>query len=186
MVYDTFIFLLFIYFIFSITLRQKIVSGKPRKFGSEGILSATFFIKIPHYDCCFVSLEYLNYLTFKWIPLIIASCTQSNLSLNKKKWILMVFVANNLWNISNVNKICKIRANIPPVFPYLNNLQANWFLFVTITKLLSSKKGEILWKGLKWICKHFEIYRRKDFLKAPVFRTFSKLFIIELVQGNAH
>ena len=38
---------------------------KPRKLEIEGTLSAIFVTKTPRYDCCFVSLMQLIYMTLK-------------------------------------------------------------------------------------------------------------------------
>ena len=63
-----------------------------------------------------------------------------------------------LWQV--MFKIFKILTNhtseYPPSFPYLKP-------FVTISKLLSSKSGEIFCGGLKWMCKLFKINGQKDF-----------------------
>ena len=52
-------------------------------------------------------------------------------------------MSRDIWNISNMNEIYEIKANIP-YFPYLKNLQPIDPWFVTITKQLDRSK--ILWK----------------------------------------
>ena len=49
-------------------------------------------------------------------------------------------MSRDIWNISNMNEINEIKANIP-YFPYLQAIDP-WF--VTITKKLDG--GKILWK----------------------------------------
>ena len=68
--------------------------GKLRKLGTEEILSAIFFMKIPLYDCCLKLKRKIE-----------------------KKFDLNGFLtATNILNISNLNEIREIRANIPLCF----------------------------------------------------------------------
>ena len=57
----------------------------PRKPEIEGALSAIFVIKAPRYDCSFVSLMQLIYVTFKWVSLSIFPWTRLNLNLEIKR-----------------------------------------------------------------------------------------------------
>ena len=48
-----------------------------------------------------------------------------------------------------MEKVCEIRARIPPPFPYTKHLQAIDPLFVTITKLSSNEIRKTFCEGLK-------------------------------------
>ena len=65
-------------------------------------------------------------------------------------------MASNNWNISNMNEIYEIKANISQKY-----MQAVGSLFVTITKPLNSKIRETFW--LKWMYKLLEIDKPKAF-----------------------
>ena len=52
---------------------------------------------------------------------------------------------------------------ISPFFPYLKHLQAIDPSFVAITKSLRKTIEDTFCKGLKWLCKFFEIVDKKIF-----------------------
>ena len=60
-------------------------------------------------------------------------------------------MANNVLNISDMNKVCAIRENTPSISLF------------EITILSSNEIREIFCEGLKWICKLFEINVQWDF-----------------------
>ena len=84
-----------------------------------------------------------------------------------------------------MNKVCKIKVNIPLRFLFLKHLQAIDSSFVTIIKPLSKHIGETFWGGVKLICTFFDTDGQKDFYNPPIFSKSSKHFFIRLVQGNS-
>ena len=87
-------------------------------------------------------------------------------------------MASNIWNISNISKICTIIANIPSSFPYLKHLQAINFWFVTITKPLSNRHSCVV--STLWINVEIVFIRRS---KKSDFR-FLRLCNTDLMQRS--
>ena len=71
-------------------------------------------------------------------------------------------MTNNVWNITNIDKVCEIRANTPS-FLYLRHFQAIDTSFLTITKLSSNGIRETFCEELKWMCELFETNVQQDF-----------------------
>ena len=67
-----------------------------------------------------------------------------------------------LWQVTfKIFKILRNHARLERIPPYVSLFET--FAFVTISKLLSSKSGEIFCGGLRWMCKLFKINGQKDF-----------------------
>ena len=95
-------------------------------------------------------------------------------------------MASDIWNISNMNEIRNIRANIPLHFLFLKHLQGINYSFVTIVKSLSNEIGETFCEGFRWMGKFFEKSGQKYLEKPNTFSKSSRYFIIELALGNSH
>ena len=92
-------------------------------------------------------------------------------------------MTDNIWNISDLNKICEIIASAPLRFLILKHLQVIDISFLTITKPLTNKEGETFCERLKWMRKLYKINGQK---KPVIFSKSSKHFITELAQENSH
>ena len=68
----------------------------------------------------------------------------------------------NIWNVSDMDAVCEIRANTPSVSLF-DEFVSIGSLFVIITKLSSNEIRETYCEGLNWMCKLFEKNAEKDF-----------------------
>ena len=90
-------------------------------------------------------------------------------------------MTSNIWNISDMHKVCEIRANNPSA-SLLETFARNWPFILTIKQ---RNDRNIFWRTEMKV----QNYRDKSatrFLKLVVFSISSKNFIIELVQWNSY
>ena len=106
---------------------------------------------------------------------------KSKLENKNKVEIYILSMANGKYLKYESNMRCL--SKYPPMFPYLKYFQGIDPLLLTITKSLSNKIGEIFCKGLKWICKLFEIGGEKYFKTRHFFEILLKYFIIDVAQN---
>ena len=116
-------------FLMNVTL----ISRKPEM---ERILSAICFIRTPRALCncvtvlyCVIDVLYSYDLQMGVVKYFFVNSIKSEF-FNKEN------VDSDIWNISNMYKICDIRANSPLVFSHFKHLQVIDPSFVTITKQL--------------------------------------------------
>ena len=119
-------------------------------------------------------------VTIKWVSLSIFPWTQSNLNLEIKRRL-----GFNIWNISDMDKVCEIRASTLSVSLFEAFASNRPFICNYHHTIKQWDKWEIFCEGLRWICKLLEINAQQDFYKPVIFSISSKHFIIEIAQGNS-